>query len=92
MDKQQLSEQQEKEIKDANERGAAFEELVRHPGWALVRAYYENKVKSFANGILLMDNEAIEKFEGERREIIGIRKLLGHVDESIRQFEQRQKA
>lgn len=86
MDKKELNDQQKESLKEMQERGVIFEEFIRSKGWELVQAYYKNKVQNFANGLLLADDRKIDDFEKERREIIGIRKLIGHVDESIREF------
>lgn len=85
MDKQELTEKQEQAVEELHERGVAFEELVRSRGWELIKAYYQNRIASFTSGLLIADKREIEEFEKERREIIGIRKLLGHIDESINQ-------
>jgi hypothetical protein len=65
------------------ERGEAFEELIRTRGWSFIKAWYQNKIQRFATSLLLSDKEAIETFEEERRELIGLRKIMGMIDSDI---------
>jgi len=40
-------------------------------------------VQHFASAILIQDAKAISEFENERRELIGIRKMLGLIENDI---------
>lgn len=77
MDKQQQAYQ------EILERGEAFEELIRTRGWGFIKAWYQNKIQRFASSLLLKDSEKIETFEEERRELIGLRKIMGMIDNDI---------
>jgi hypothetical protein len=65
------------------ERGEAFEELIRTRGWGFIKAWYQNKIQRLASSLLLDEKEDIEKFENERRELIGLRKIIGMIDNDI---------
>jgi len=65
------------------ERGEAFEELIRTRGWAFIKSWYQNKIQRFGTLLLLSDKEKIETFEEERRELIGLRKIMGMIDNDI---------
>jgi hypothetical protein len=74
---------QEKAYQEILERGEAFEELIRTRGWGFIKAWYQNKIQHFATSLLLQDKEAIATFENERRELIGLRKIMGMIDNDI---------
>ena len=65
-------------------RGQAFEETVRTKGWEYIKAYYLNKVQQFANSLLMEDKKEVVEFEAERRELIGLRKLIGFIENDIK--------
>jgi len=73
----------EESKKEAMVRGQAFDEMIRSEGWKYVKAYIENKIKAFANSVLTGDKD-ISIYEGDRREIIGLRKLLGSIETDIK--------
>lgn len=79
-----LSEEQKQAFQESLARGEAFEELIRTKGWGYVKAWYQNKVQGFATNLLLDEKKAIGEFEGERRELIGLRKLLGSIENDIK--------
>jgi hypothetical protein len=74
---------QQKEYQEILERGEAFEELIRTRGWGFVKAWYQNKIQQFATNLLLSDKRPIQEFEDERRELIGLRKIMGMIDNDI---------
>jgi hypothetical protein len=78
----QLSEEQKQGVIEACKRGLLFERLTHEEGWEYIQAFYQNKIQAFTNGLLLTD-EPIEKFEAERNEIKGIRKLFGSIQDDI---------
>ena len=78
-----LSEDQKLALDDQLKRAGAFEELIRTKGWEYIKAYFTNKVQSFANSLLLQPQEPIEKFEAERQELAGLRKLIGYIDSDL---------
>jgi len=78
----QLSNQQQQYLDETLKRAGAFEELVRTKGWEYVKSFYQNRVQALANGLLLSD-EPITKFEAERQELMGIRKLLSYIDSDL---------
>lgn len=65
------------------ERGEAFEELIRTRGWGFIKAWYQNKIQRLASSLLLDEKQAIETFENDRRELIGLRKIIGMIDNDI---------
>lgn len=69
------------------ERGQAFEELIRTKGWGFVKAWYQAKIQQFASSLLIEGNKNIEEFEKERRELMGIRALLGWIENDIKTLE-----
>lgn len=87
MDKTQLSEAQKAYQDEQLKRGAAFEELIRTKGWEYVKAFYQNKMQALANNLML-SADPITKFEGERQELVGIRKLLAFIDSDIKALEE----
>lgn len=71
-------------MKDSLLRGEAFEELIRTKGWEYVKSYYQAKVQQFATSLLIEEKKAIGEFEYERRELIGLRKLIGLIENDIK--------
>lgn len=61
--------------------------MVRSRGWEWVKKYYQSKVQRFATDLLLKEDKDINEFEGERRELIGLRKLIGAIDSDIKVVE-----
>lgn len=71
-------------MKASLERGSAFEVLIRTKGWDYIKLWYQGKVQVLASALLLQEEKSIDEFEPERRELIGLRKLLGMVDGDIK--------
>lgn len=69
------------------QRGEAFEVLIKEKGWEYIKSYFQSKIQAFANSLLVEDNKQISDFENERREIIGLKKLLGFIDNDIKILE-----
>lgn len=61
--------------------------MVKGRGWEWVKKYYQSKIQQFASDLLLSEKKKIEEFEGERRELIGLRKLMGIIDSDIKAIE-----
>lgn len=61
--------------------------MIRSNGWSFVKQYYQTKIQKFASDLLLQDGKQISEFESERRELIGLRKLLGMIDSDIKTVE-----
>ena len=78
----QLSDQQQQMLDDQLKRADAFEGLIKSKGWGYVKAYFETRIQSFANGLLTSDKE-IGKFEAERNKIAGLRELIGFIDSDL---------
>lgn len=70
-------------MEESLSRGQAFEELIRTKGWEYIKKYYQTKIQFFASSLLVEDSKPIAEFEDERRELIGLRKLLGMVENDI---------
>jgi hypothetical protein len=64
-------------------RGQAFEELIRSTGWEFIKNWYQKKIQTFATSLLVSDQKGIIEFENERRELIGLRKLMGVIDNDL---------
>lgn len=82
-----MSEEQKQAYQETLQRGEAFEALIRSKGWEYVKSYYLNTVQQFATSLLLEDTKKIEEFEDERRELIGLRKLMGRIENDIKVLE-----
>ena len=74
--------QQQAYLKEALERGVAFEEMTNSKGWKFVMAYIESQIKQLATDILTSD-QPITEFETKRRSVMGLRKLLSHVESDL---------
>lgn len=82
-----LSEEQQKEYQEALTRGSDLEEMVKSRGWEWVKKYFQARVQGLANGLLLEDKKPITDFDNERRELIGLRKLIGSIESDIKTVE-----
>jgi hypothetical protein len=60
-----------------------YEILSSQEGWQSLLVFFETKVKGFVNEMLTNDTKKIEEFEAERRELAGMRKMIGKVSESV---------
>lgn len=82
-----LEEQQQKDREiaenDALELAGAYEEMVNTVGWANIKSYYQTQLSAFLNSVILNDKKPIAEFEGARNELIGMRKMIGHVSSSL---------
>lgn len=88
---EEQSTQQQSYLKEVLERGVAFEEMTNSKGWKFVMAYIENQVKSLANEILISDDKPIAEFESKRRSVMGLRKLLAHIESDLNTLKQERK-
>ena len=79
----QIAEQQKKYLEEAVEQGATFEDMVKHNGWKMVLANYQNQLRIFINDLILSD-KPIEGFELKRQELKGLQKLITNIDNSIK--------
>lgn len=79
-----MEEAQRQALEDSLKRGQAFEGLIRSEGWEFVKAWYQNMIQHFATSLLLSDKKKIEEFEDERRELIGLRKMFGRIDNDLK--------
>lgn len=77
-----LTAQQQSSLDESLQRGEAFLKLTLSPEWNYIKAYYENKIKALVNGLIVTDAE-IEKFESERQQIKGLRKLFSMMETDI---------
>lgn len=78
----QTNNQIEQARRETLEQAVAFEELVRTKGWDFVKAYYQTKVQGLATMILTSD-KPMEEFESERQQVIGLRNLIGFIDDAL---------
>lgn len=79
----QIKEQQKKYLEEAIEQGSTFEDMVKHNGWKMILANYQNQLRMFINDLLLNDKPIVE-FEFKRRELMGLQKLITNIDTSIK--------
>lgn len=75
--------QQKQSLNEELERASAFEELIRTKGWEFILAYFQNRLQRFTTDILNQEDKDLSEFEGERRELMALRKLFGTVNSSI---------
>lgn len=61
----------------------AMEVMIATKGWEHVRAYIENKIKTFANEAITKGFPSIEEFNLARGEVNALRTLIGHIDDHI---------
>jgi hypothetical protein len=78
-----LSEDQQKAFQETLDKGSAFEELIRTRGWGFIKGWYQAKIQMFATNLLLKEKNPISDFEEERRELIGLRHLMGMIENDI---------
>jgi hypothetical protein len=83
MDRPELTDAQKQQLEETCARGVAFEEIIHSKGWKLITGYYESLVKNFVNEVLLQDAKPISEFETQRREIIGLRKLMNQINDDV---------
>ena len=67
---------------DRLERAVTWHELTKLPAWKLMQQYYAIQIQSFANDILLGEEE-ITKYERSRYELSGIRKLFAMIETEV---------
>ncbi len=80
--KQQEVEQEQAE-KSSLQMAGAYEEMIHSKGWENLKVYYQSQISSFINAVITQDKKKIEEFEGARNELIGMKKLFGHVQSSL---------
>lgn len=78
-----LSKEQQQYLDETLERGVAFEEMIRTKGWEIVLSYYQNSLQTLTTQMITQEDKSIEEFEKDRREIIGIRKLINRISSDI---------
>lgn len=91
MEQSELTKEQLKAKEEMLERAAAFQLLTTSPGFAYLKAYYENKIKAFVNDLFNQEGKSITDFEGDRREIIGMKKMFGEIDWALLELEKERK-
>jgi len=72
-------------------RGSAYQQLIRTKGWEYIKLWYQKKVQKLATDLLLNDKKPTVEFEAERYELVGLRKMLGMIEndmEILRQHEE----
>jgi hypothetical protein len=79
----QTSQAQQEALEESLAQGQAFEELIRTTGWEYIKKYYQTKIQQFATSLLIEGNKSIVEFENARRELIGIRNLMGMVESAL---------
>ena len=81
--KEKVEEQQKAYLTQAVEEGSTFEDMVRHNGWKMILANYQNQLRLFINDLLLND-KPITEYESKRQELKGLQKLITNIDNSIK--------
>lgn len=81
-----LSDAQQQYLNETLERAGSFEELIRVKGWEHVLTYYQNKVQQLTTSMLTSE-KPLSEFEAERREIMGIRNLINHINSDLKVLE-----
>lgn len=85
MEQPQLTDEQKEYINEQMLQGEAFNGMIRDRGWEYVKKYYETLVQAFATEVLTSDKD-IKEFESKRREIMGIKKLMGFINSCIQTY------
>lgn len=80
MEQQELNEEQKKAKQEAMTRAIAFESLTHNEGFSYLKAYFDNKLKAFVNELFNKEDRPISDFEGERRELLGLKRMFGEID------------
>ena|SRR3990167_11471086 len=78
-----IAEQQKAYLEAAVEEGSVFEDMIRHKGWKMILANYQNQLKAFINELILTD-KPIADFELKRQELKGLQRLIINIDNSIK--------
>lgn len=87
MEQQELTDEQKQFQDDQLKKGVASEEMINTPGWGYVKGFYEEQLKAFVNRIFT-EGKPLTEYEGQRSELLGIKKLINDVDWSIKQVQQ----
>ena len=74
---------QKEYLEQAVEEGSIFEDMVKHKGWEMILANYQNELRLFINELMLND-KPIEVYEFRRRELMGLQKLITKIDNAIK--------
>lgn len=74
-------------MEESLKRGEAFEELVRTKGWEYIQGHFQARVQQFVTSLLIEGKKDIKEFENERRELIGLRRVIGMVGNDIKTLE-----
>lgn len=85
-DKQELSEEQKQSKREAQESAEILAGFITTPAFALQKDYLENKIKAFVNEIFTQEDEPLDKFEGQRKEIMGLRRMFGEIEFQVNQL------
>lgn len=84
MDKQELTEEQEESYRDMLKQGSAFEAMMMGEGGTQIKAYYQARLTLFINDVFNQEDKPLSEFEGARRELLGLKRLLGTIENSIK--------
>lgn len=84
-------EEQRLALEESLKRAVAFESMIKSEGWEYVKRWYQNKIQHFASALLIQDKKEFSEFESERRELIGIRKLMGIIDNDLKTLHDQEK-
>lgn len=87
MEESKLTPEQEKAKQEMLERASALQQLQHADGFKYLKAYYENKIKSFVSDMFNQEGKAIAEFEAERREIMGLKRMFGEIDWALTELE-----
>lgn len=63
-----------------------FSVLVKQDGWKVLQQKFADDLAQFVNDIMVSD-QPLTDFENRRRELMGQRKFLGEVSETLKHFE-----
>jgi hypothetical protein len=83
MQQDQQEELRQQQLDEALKEADRYEILSSQEGWQSLLGFFEARVKGFVNEMLTNDTKKIEEFEAERMELVGMRKMIGKVSESV---------
>lgn len=83
MDKPKLTKEQQEYLDEQLARGGAFEQMMTTDGWKYIKAYIENKIRTFSNKAIIEGFKTMEEYKEEKGEVNGLRELLQHMDGAI---------
>ena len=87
MTKNEKTKEQQDSLQQLLSQGEALEVVIREKGWEYILQYFQTRLQTFTNDMMMNEKKPTIEFEKERSELIGVRKLLGWVNSCIKAVE-----